>query len=167
MRVLIAILTLTTALAATAADGPMKDEFQIAQPAPAFALKNLQGREVKLADFDGKAVLICFFASWDKPCQKHLPVLAELQRQYGADELSVVGIALESDNLGPLRAYVHNDKIAFPVLLFDLKVVQDFGGITSIPTTFVIDKNHNIIRKYVGWQEKDVLEDDLKAVLKK
>lgn len=167
MRVLIAILTLTTALAATAAEGPMKDEFQIAQPAPAFALKSLQGKEVKLADYDGKAVLVCFFASWDKPCQKHLPVLADLQRQYGMDELQVLGIALEADNLGPLRAYLQSQKIAFPVLLFDLKVVQDFGGITSIPTTFVIDKNHNIIRKHVGWQEKDMLDADLKAVLKK
>ena len=167
MRVLIAILTLTIGLTATAAEGPATDEFQIAKPAPAFALRNLQGKEVKLADFNGKAVLVCFFTSWDEPCKKHLPVLADLQRQYGLDQLQVIGIALESDNLAPLRAYLQSQNIAFPVLLFDLKVVKDFGGITAIPTTFVIDKNHNIIRQYVGWQEKDVIDADLKAVLKK
>lgn len=144
-----------------------KTDSSIAKPAPAFALKNLQGKEVKLADFEGKGVIAFFWASWDKPSQKQVAMLADLQKQYGTQELAVVGIAIDTGNLNGLKVYVNNNKIVFPVLLFDMKVVKDFGGITAIPITFVIDKNHNIISQYVGWQEKDVIEPDVKAILKK
>ncbi len=55
----------------------------------------------------------------------------------------------------------------FPVLRFDVKVLEGFGGITAVPTTFVLDQNRNIIQHHVGFAESGVLEQDLKVILRK
>ena len=54
----------------------------------------------------------------------------------------------------------------YPLYQPDYDIIQAFGGLTAIPTLFVIDKNQNIIQKYVGVTEANVLEADLKAIFK-
>lgn len=139
---------------------------RVASPAPAFRLQDLQGKEVKLSDFNGKALLVCFFASWNKPCKKQIAVLIEMQKQYGEKDLCVIGMSLDQVSPKVVKVIREELQINYPVLIADYDVVQQFGGLNAIPTTFVIDKNHNIIQKHVGIVERDVLEADVKAILK-
>ncbi len=144
-----------------------EEQIRVAKPAPAFELKDLEGHDVKLSDFDGQALLVVFWASWDKNCKIQLPILTELQTQYGGKQFTVIGISLDSAGPDAVKSFAEEHKINFPILMFDLKVVQDFGGLNAIPTSYLIDKNHNIIEKHVGWVEKNAFETDLKAILKK
>jgi peroxiredoxin len=147
-----------------------QEQVRVAKPAPAFVLKDPAGRDVKLSDFDGQALLVCFWATWDKHSQKQLPVLIALQEEHGENqsvkEFSVIGISVDS---GPqsVKTFAEQQKINFPIVMVDRKVIEDFGGLTAVPTTFVIDKNHNIIQKYIGWVEQKDLEADLKVILNK
>lgn len=158
----VALLTLPLLADATAAE----EQVRVAKPAPAFVLKNLEGNDVKSSDFKDQALIVVFLASWDKHCRTQVPILIELQRQHGGTEFSVIGISVDN---GPeiVKRFVEQEKINFPMLMFDLKVIQDFGGLNAIPTSYLIDSNHNIIHKHVGWVEKDELEKDLKVILKK
>ena len=121
---------------------------------------------MRLEDFDGRAVIVFFWVSSDHPSQRQLPVLIELQKENDAKVFQVLGIALDTGSPKELATFAEQHQLNFPILRFNLKVVQDFGGLQFIPTLFVLDKNHNIIEHYVGWVEKNTLEQDLKAILK-
>ena len=80
-------------------------EVRTAQPAPAFALKNLAGQEVKSSQYAGKPLVVVFWTSLDKPCQRQLPALIELQQQFGGQGLTVLGISLDSVAPAELKAF--------------------------------------------------------------
>jgi peroxiredoxin len=153
-------------VAGTADTEPPAPVIQIAKPAPAFALKDTTGKDVKLADFEGKALIVFFWATWDKPSQKQLTDLVDIQRLYEKQGFTVIGISL--DNQGPtaVKAYTDSNHIKFPVLMADATVVQGFGGLDAIPTLFVIEPHHNVISRHVGVTGKSVLENELKAIFK-
>lgn len=143
-----------------------EDEIRVAKPAPSFALKVAQGRTIKLADFRNKALIVCFLATWDDPSQKQMRILNDLSKQYGETNLAVLGLALDQKRPESAKAYAEQQHLNYPLYLPDYGLIQAFGGLTAIPTTFVIDKNQNIIQTYVGVTETNVLDADLKAISK-
>ena len=63
--------------------------------APDFVLHDLEGKQVKLSDFRGKAVLLNFWATWCGPCRVEMPWFVEMQKQYGPQGLEIIGVALD------------------------------------------------------------------------
>jgi cytochrome c biogenesis protein CcmG/thiol:disulfide interchange protein DsbE len=137
------------------------------KPVPQFVLKDLAGKDVKPSDFDGKALLVFFWTTGDKWCQAQLKSLIELHQQYSGNEFTVLGISLDDKGKDAVKAFAASNKINFPIVMGDYKVVQDFGGLTAIPTIFVLEKNHNIVQKHVGVVEKNTLENAVKSILGK
>jgi peroxiredoxin len=133
--------------------------------APSFTLQDLSGKQVSLSDFRGKVVVLDFWATWCPPCVMEIPHFIELYEQYEAQGFAMVGISLDRDGIGVVEAFASKYKINYPILMNDGRADKDYGGITSIPTTFVIDRAGNIRQKYVGYREKDVFEADIKALL--
>lgn len=143
-----------------------EDLIRLAKPAPSFTIKLAPGKTVKLANFKDKALIVCFVATWDSFCQKQMVVLNDLQKQYGETNLAVLGLALDQSRPELVKAYAEQHHLNYPVYLADYDIIQAFGSLTAIPTTFVIDKNQNIIQTYVGITETNVLDADLKAIAK-
>jgi len=135
------------------------------KPAPAFTLQDLNGKNVSLADFQGKVVVLDFWATWCPPCVKEIPHFIELYEQYKDKGLAMVGISLDREGVGVVKAFVQKYQIKYPIMMTDGKVDKAFGGITSIPTTFLIDSAGNISKKYVGYNSKAVFEADIKKLL--
>lgn len=132
-----------------------------------FKLKTLEGKEVKLSDFRGKVVIVDFWATWCPPCRKGIPDLISLQEEFKKD-LVVIGISLDQQNtIKDLKPFIENFKINYPVVLGDAKVVNDYGGINAIPTSFIIDQKGNIVDMHVGLVPKTVYIDQIKSLLKK
>jgi peroxiredoxin len=142
------------------------NEARTATPAPSFTLKIGPGQKIKLADFKGKALIVCFLATGDKPSERQVPVLNDLLKEYNETNLAVLGLAFVQTGAQPIRAFVEEQAAGFPVYPPDYDIVQAFGGLTAIPTLFVIDKNQNIIQKYVGVTEASSLQADLRAIFK-
>jgi peroxiredoxin len=143
---------------------PPAAKTRVAKPAPAFNLKDINGKDVKLSDFAGKALVVFFWATWDKPSQNQIPDLMELQRQYEKQGFSVIGISLDSKGPDVVKTYVETNHLNFPVLMATSDVVQGFGGLEAIPTLFVVEPRHNVISRHVGVTDKSVIENELKAV---
>ena len=132
-----------------------------------FKLKTLEGKEIKLSDYRGKIVIIDFWATWCPPCRKGIPDLISLQDEF-KKEVVVIGISLDQQNtIKDLKPFIENYKINYPVVLGDEKVVKDYGGISAIPTSFIIDQKGNIVDSHIGLVPKAVYVDQIKSLLKK
>ncbi|HXI85633.1 MAG TPA: TlpA disulfide reductase family protein [Verrucomicrobiae bacterium] len=163
---LLVILLLGRAFGATNDAHSATPEIRTAVPAPLFSLKIGRGQTIKLTDFKGKALIVCFFATGDGPSQKQVPILSNLLKDYGETNLAVLGLVFEQPGAPPMKTYAEQQGLGFPLYPPDYDIIQAFGGLTSIPTLFVIDKNQNIIQKYVGVTEANTLEADLRAIFK-
>jgi peroxiredoxin len=141
-------------------------DVRVAKPAPPFVLKDARGQTIKLADFKDKALIVCFFATRDDPSQKQVVILNDLVKKYSETNLAVLGVVLSQTGYPPTEDYAAQQHLRYPLYVADYNVILAFGGLTAIPTMFVIDKNQNIIQKYVGVTETNVLETDVKAILK-
>jgi peroxiredoxin len=168
LKVLVCAVVVTVSAWLVAGPGstgePPATETRIAKPAPQFKLKDTKGKDVKLSDFDGKALIVFFWTTWDKPSQKQLPDLIELQHRYERKGFSVIGISLDSQGVDAARAYVETNHVNFPVLMADADVVRGFGGLEALPTMFVLEPRHNVISSHAGVTEKSVLESELDAI---
>jgi len=135
--------------------------------APNFVLKDVNGNRVSLSDFKGKVVLLDFWCTWCLPCRAEIPHFVDLYSTYRNKGLQIVGIALEPHNVKGVKKFVQKYRINYPVLIGDYKVSFDYGGISSIPTTFIITRDGKIFRGYLGYQEKSVFEKDIQVLLRK
>ncbi len=126
--------------------------------APDFTLVTLKGDTISLSDYKGKVVIIDFWATWCGPCVREIPHYIELQKEYGDSGLVVIGIALDAPER--VEKFAEARKLNYPVAIGDKELANRYGGIKFIPTTFVIDQEGRIYKKYVGYQPKEVFLKD-------
>jgi len=118
--------------------------------APDFTLKNLDNQEISLSDYKGKVVFLNFWATWCAPCRQEIPYFIDLIEKYGKDGFVVLGVALDPREFEKVPGFVDQMGINYPVLLDETGISQLYGGIRSIPTTFVIDRDGKAIDRIVG-----------------
>jgi peroxiredoxin len=155
-----AIPPITRPPVARRTEGPL-----IGNEAPNFLLRDLNGRQVELSSTKGKMVILDFWATWCPPCVREIPHFVELYEKYGNRGLVILGVSTDRKGVSVVNSFVRRHKVNYPILMADVKVKEAYGGIRSIPTTFVIDKTGKIQRRYVGYRDKAVFEADIKALL--
>ena len=134
-----------------------------AQTAPDFTLTDIEGNKVSLSDYEGKIIILDFWATWCRPCVMEIPHFIELQKKYKEDVV-VLGVSLDQGGPKAVVPFAKKMNINYPIVYGDGNVVQAYGGVRSIPTTFVIDKKFNIQKKYVGYTDPEVFEKDILAL---
>jgi cytochrome c biogenesis protein CcmG/thiol:disulfide interchange protein DsbE len=127
------------------------------EPAPPFTLASLEGSQISLADFRGKVVILNFWATWCPPCKREIPDFIALQTKYAAQGLQVVGVAV-SDEESAVRKFVSDAGMNYPVVFGTPAVSSQYGGIESIPTTFIIDREGRTRETFVGYRSADTFE---------
>jgi peroxiredoxin len=136
--------------------------------APDFELSNLSGKAIRLSDFSGKVIILDFFATWCPPCKAEIPHFVELKSEYGDSGLEIIGVSLDRgtnwDEL--LKKFASTYQINYPILKGTDKVVNAYGSIRAIPTTFVIDRNQVVKDKIIGYIDKASWEQKILPLLK-
>ncbi len=133
---------------------------------PSFTLKSVtDGSMVESKVFEGKTLLVIFFATWCPPCLQEIPALKALQKEYQKDDFSVVALSVDKGGIAKVARTVKKKAINYPVLMADRSVIKGFGGVYGIPVSFLVNSDGNIVKKYPGYVSHHVLEKDLKKIL--
>ena len=132
--------------------------------APNFALADLDGKKLSLADYKGKVVLVDFWATWCSPCREEIPRFVEFQKQYGDQGFQIVGISMD-DSVKPVRDFSKEFKLNYPVVMGDTATSDAYGGVLGLPINILVGRDGRIYAKYTGMTDLKALESEIKAQL--
>ncbi|MCX7706100.1 MAG: redoxin domain-containing protein [bacterium] len=140
---------------------------QSVKKAPDFTLVDLQGKKISLSSFKGKVVVLNFWASWCPPCKAEIPDFVKTYEKYKDRELVIIGLAVNSKE-NDVRALVKQYNITYIVAMDDGSAEAAYGPITGVPTTFIIDKEGNLLPggKKIGMFKDGELEKVVEPLLK-
>src|SRR6266404_619472 len=133
--------------------------------APEFELKTLDNKTVRLSGLKGKAVLVNFWATWCEPCKVEIPWLVDLQKKYGPQGLQIVGITKEDGDEKTITDFTKKMGVNYTILVGTSNVMDQYGGIDGLPTSFFLDRSGKVVRQVVGLDSESVLEDAIKKSL--
>lgn len=133
--------------------------------APRLTALDLGGNQIDTAAYQGKVVLINFWAAWCTPCAEEVPQFVTLQDKYRGQGLQLIGISMD-DQEQALRDFYRKHRMNYPVVAGTQKTAQEFGGVLGLPTTFLIGRDGRIHGKYAGPADIGKLEQDIKVLLR-
>ncbi|MDZ4815938.1 MAG: TlpA disulfide reductase family protein [Verrucomicrobiota bacterium] len=135
------------------------------QMAPAWELKDIDGKTVKLSDFKGKVILLDFWATWCPPCREEIPGFINLQKKYGDKGVVIIGVSVDEGGPDVVKKFAQKLGVNYPMLMASPELPDQYGGIEGIPTTFIIDKTGKIVDIHVGMTPEAEFEKIIKGLL--
>jgi cytochrome c biogenesis protein CcmG/thiol:disulfide interchange protein DsbE len=144
------------------------------QPAPDIRLKDLDGKDVSLADLKGKVLLVNFWATWCDPCRIEIPWLIEMQSKYASRGFTVVGVAMDDEGKSAVAPFVAKERfdvngqqlpMSYPIWIGNDDAADKFGGILGYPTSFLISRDGRQVEKFQGLKSEDELMKAIESQL--
>ena len=140
--------------------------------APSFTLLNTELEEVSLSDYQGKVVIVDFWATWCQPCQEEIPRFIELSDEFREQGFEMIGISTDDieGRLKNIETFFEELSkggfdINYPILLADSEVIQKYQ-VPGIPAAYLINRDGEIVKVFNGAQEdKAIYESELKKWL--
>jgi len=122
-----------------------------------FALRDIDGREVRLSDHLGHPVVLLFCSTNYPPCVVEMQHLRNLQEKYAEDGLRVIAIAMDWEGPAALRNFRRELELNYPLLWDNGTVFKKYTSMMKVPTTFLIDRKGNIWKKRVGFRSATII----------
>ena len=119
------------------------------RPAPDFTLPGMT-QDIRLADYQGKVVLLNFFETGCPHCHHEIPELVKLHQAMRDQGVEVIGVALDPIGAKELSGLAKELAVTYPLAFGDEGIAKQYGGIPGVPTSFVIDRNGRIAEVFPG-----------------
>ncbi len=130
----------------------------VGAPAPEFALTDLQGRAVRLANLKGRVVFLNVWATWCEPCRAEMPAMQALYDRLRGPDFEMLAVSADQDGREGVARFVSDFGLTFPVLPDPELQVASRYRVTGYPETFVIDRNGRVVAHQIGPFEWDTPE---------
>jgi peroxiredoxin len=162
-----AVLRAAAATALAAAVPPAFASLATASAAPDFALRRLDGPNLRLRELRGQVVMVNFWATWCGPCRVEMPHLARLYDKYRESGFELLGVNIDEDPRVAANL-VQKLGLRFPILLDTEKKVSRMYDLTTMPSTVLIDRDGKVRHVHRGYRDgyEAVYEKQVRALLK-
>ncbi len=134
-------------------------DVQAGDKAPAFLLEDDRGLGVSLQDYDGKVVLLNFWATWCPPCIYEMPSLNTLYERYRGQGFIVLGISVDEDQ-EQYESFLNQSNISFPTVRDPERSISARYGTLKYPESYLISRDGRVLRKYMGpedWIQPEIV----------
>ena len=129
-----------------------------------FTLQDLNDQPRQLSEWDGKVVLLNFWATWCPPCRKEMPDFIELREEIGEQGFEVIGVAL--DRAGPVQNFIDEIGVEYPILLAEqegITIMLRYGNqLATLPYSVIIDQSGQVVEAF----RKEVNKQQLLTIIK-
>ena len=129
-----------------------------------LAMKDMNGADVKLADYKGKVILLNFWATWCPPCLVEIPEFQKVYDEQKDQGFVVLGVSTD-DTAEQLRAFAADRKVTYPLLLITPQVEDAYGPLFGLPTSLIIARDGSVCKRHFGPMSKEQLEKEIKPLL--
>ena len=134
------------------------------QPVPPFLLQDLDGNAVSTAQWQGKVVILNFWATWCPPCRDEIPLLVGLAKKY-KEGLQIVGVSLDDSSAEDVRQFAKAFHVNYPIVMGSHELISEYGGVPALPTTFLINKESRVVLKHEGLYPPEVYETEVRSLM--
>ena len=135
-------------------------------PAPGFALPDMDGGTATLADYTGQVLLLNFWATWCLPCRAEMPWFVEFQRAFESDGFAVLGVSVDEPGRDIVEPFLARSPVNYRIALADTdQRLAPFGPMNTLPTTWLVDKRGRIAAEHVGLVSREATEAEIRLLL--
>src|SRR5687767_5715649 len=164
VRGLIALVLLLSLAALAPGPAPSAGPAEL-KAAPEIMLPDLEGKTVDWKRFEGKVVLLDFWATWCQPCRRSMPEMQVLHDRWGPRGFTVVGVSVDQQGPANVQKFVATLKLANRIAIDARHDVAGRYGISALPTAYLVDGKGRIVKRWIGAPDKKDLERQLAILL--
>lgn len=129
-----------------------------ADASKSFVMKDIAGKEHRLSDYQGKWVLVNYWATWCPSCLDEMPDFVSLYEQHKNKDLVVLGVAVDYKNEREVRHFVDDMLVSYPIILGTPKIFSQFGSPSVLPTTLIYNPQGKLVKVKRGQLSKQSVE---------
>lgn len=139
----------------------------IGQARPEFALQDIEGKMRNISEWDGKVLLVNFWATWCPPCKKEIPAFMELQEKYAEQGFQIIGVAIDDED--SVRNFAEIMDMNYPIMaaeLASMEIARSYGNrVNALPFTSFVNRLGKITHTFSGEISREETEKIIKALL--
>jgi len=131
--------------------------------APDFTVNTINNGTITLSQSSGKVIILNFWATWCPPCRAEIPDFIALYNKYKDKGVAIIGLSVDKRE-ETVKKFIEENGINYPIGMGNEEIVHNYGGISGIPTSFIIDREGNIKEKFIGLRSKEFFENTVKKL---
>jgi len=127
------------------------------QYTPSTLAQSLNQGEIDVKESNGKVMIVDYWATWCPPCVAEIPHFNSLYKKYASKGLEIVGVSLDQGSQ-PVKSFIQNKGIQYPIVMGTADLRNAYGEVKVIPTTFIVNRNNEVVHKIEGYHTEAQLE---------
>jgi peroxiredoxin len=126
--------------------------------APAFDVRTDTGKRIRLSDYQGKILLLTFWATWCPHCRRQITAMEKLRASYQKNNIEMLAISVDKEGWKIVAPYLEEHKLLLPVAIADARMQQQYRVDGGIPLSYIINQDGRVVKDFRGALDEEILQ---------